>query len=111
VCYNDRDLAPKAGVGLIFELSTAVRGHHLAVSTPTEGGWGAQVYVGDAAADTLAAWGHPVDRGTDLPAGEHDFNLGDGQERYVLLWIDELGSSTPPCTRPYQLKIGTIAVT
>jgi hypothetical protein len=111
VCYSDRDLAPKPGVGLVLELSASARGHTLVVSSPTTGGWGADVYVSNAAHDTLAAWGKPVTKQRDVAPGSARFELGDTDGRYVLLFIRELGASTPPCQRPWQLRIGEISVT
>src|SRR4051812_13328663 len=41
VCYTDRNLAPKPGVGLVFQLSASAARHTLVVSSPTVGGWNA----------------------------------------------------------------------
>ena len=57
VCYSDRNLAPKPGVGLVLELSSSVQGHRLLVTSPTTGGWGADVYVSDTTHPTLDDWG------------------------------------------------------
>jgi serine/threonine-protein kinase len=110
VCYSDRNMAPKPGVGLVLELSASIRGHTLVVSSPTTGGWGADVYLSGAVHDTLADWGVPVTTVRDAPAGETRFDLGNADGRYVLLNIRELGTSTPPCKRPWQLRIAEISV-
>ncbi len=110
VCYSDRDLAPKPGVGLVLELSGSAQGHTLVVSSPTEGGWGADVYVSSAIHDTLDEWGRPVTTVRDAPAGSSRFQLGDTDGRYVLLFIRELGASTPPCQRPWQLRISEVSL-
>jgi len=110
VCYSDRDMAPKPGVGLVLVLSASTRGHTLVVSSPTTGGWGADVYVSDANHDTLADWGRPVTTMRDAAAGETRFALGDTDGRYVLLFIRELGASTPPCQRPWQLRIAELSI-
>ena len=110
VCYNDRDLAPKPGVGLILELSGAARGHTLVVDSPTEGGWGAQVYVARSRGEALADWGRPVVARTDLAPGQTVFPLGDGDGRYVLLFINQLGHSVPPCSRRWEAQISEVAI-
>jgi eukaryotic-like serine/threonine-protein kinase len=111
VCYSDRDMAPKPGVGLVLELSATARGHTLVVSSPTTGGWGADVYVSGTTHDTLAEWGMPVSTVRDTPAGPTRFQLGDTDGRYVLLFIRQLGASTPPCQRPWQLRIAEVSIT
>ena len=111
VCYSDRDMAPKPGVGLVLGLSASTRGHTLVVSSPTTGGWGADVYVSDATHDSLADWGRPVTTVRDAPAGATRLDLGSTDGRYVLLFIRELGNSSPPCQRPWQLRIAELSVT
>jgi hypothetical protein len=111
VCYSDRNLAPKPGVGLVFELTAPAAGHSLVVTSPTVGGWNADVYVSDATHPTLADWGTPVASTHDAAAGVTRFALGDASGRYVLLFVTSLGQSVPPCQRPWQLQISEIAVT
>jgi len=111
VCYSDRNLAPKPGVGLVLQLSAPANGHTLVVSSPTAGGWNADVYVSDATHPSLDGWGTPVTSTHDAPAGDTRFALGNASGRYVLLFITSLGQSTPPCQRPWQLQISEIAVT
>jgi len=110
VCYSDRDMAPKPGVGLVLGLSASTRGHTLVVSSPTSGGWGADVYVSDRTHDTLVDWGRPVTAVRDAPAGVTRLDLGSTDGRYVLLFIRELGTSSPPCQRPWQLRIAELSV-
>ena len=111
VCYSDRDMAPKPGVGLVLGLSASTRGHTLVVSSPTTGGWGADVYVSNTTHDALADWGQPVTTARDAPAGLTRLDLGDTDGRYVLLFIRELGNSVPPCVRPWQLRIAELSIT
>jgi eukaryotic-like serine/threonine-protein kinase len=110
VCYSDRNLAPKPGVGVVLELSAPAEGHKLVVTSPTTGGWGAEVYVSDLTHDTLSAWGAPVTSTHDAPAGQTTFDLGHAPGRYVLLFITELGDSVAPCQRPWQVRIAEVAV-
>jgi hypothetical protein len=111
VCYSDRDMAPKPGVGLVLGLSASTRGHALVASSPTTGGWGADVYVSNTTHDALSDWGRPVATVRDAPAGQTRLDLGDTDGRYVLLFVRELGNSTPPCQRPWQLRISELSIT
>ncbi len=110
VCYSNRNLAPKPGVGLVLELSSTVQGHKLVVTSPTTGGWGADVYVSDTPHDTLAGWGTPVASQRDAPAGATSFDLSTATGRYVLVFITELGDSVAPCQRPWQVRVGEITL-
>jgi hypothetical protein len=110
VCYTDRNLAPKPGVGLVLELSTSVQGHRLLVTSPTTGGWGADVYVSDTTHPTLDGWGAPVTSLRDVSPGTTTFDVSTGNGRYVLFFITELGDSVPPCQRPWQVRIGEISL-
>jgi len=111
VCYSDRNLAPKPGVGLVLQLSTPTSGHSLVVSSPTTGGWSAQVYVSDSTHDALSDWGTPVASTDNAPEGDTRLTLGTTAGRYVLLFVTSLGQSAPPCQRPWQLRISEVAVT
>jgi serine/threonine-protein kinase len=111
VCYTDRNLAPKPGVGIVLELSSSVHGHGLAVTSPTTGGWSADVYVSDTPHPTLDAWGPPVVSQGNISPGQTTFDMSAADGRYVLLFITELGDSVPPCQRPWQVRIGEISVT
>jgi serine/threonine-protein kinase len=111
VCYSDRNLAPKPGVGLVFQLSAPANGHTLVVTSPTTGGWTADVYISDATHATLDGWGAPVASAHDAAAGQTRFELGAATGHYVLLFVTSLGQSVAPCQRPWQLQISEIAVT
>jgi serine/threonine-protein kinase len=54
LCYDSPTMAPKAGVGVVLELSADVAGHLLRL-TSEKGGWDASVYVADHPSDTLKA--------------------------------------------------------
>jgi hypothetical protein len=111
VCYSNRNLAPKPGVGLVFQLSAPANGHNLVVTSPSAGGWSASVYVSDSAHANLDDWGPAVASTKDAGAGETRFQLGAASGHYVLLFITSLGQSVAPCQRPWQLQISEIAVT
>ena len=84
--YRQRSLAFKGGVGLVFQLSKPAT--RLVVESSTSG-WGAQVFVADAAHDNFAAWGQPVTGQADI-AGTTSFAL-ETSGRYVLLLITDVG--------------------
>jgi tRNA A-37 threonylcarbamoyl transferase component Bud32 len=111
VCYSNRNLAPKPGVGLVFQLSAPASGHNLVVTSPTAGGWSASVYVSDSAHANLDDWGQVVASTQDAAAGETRFQLGAASGHYVMLFITSLGQSVAPCQRPWQLQVSEIAVT
>jgi eukaryotic-like serine/threonine-protein kinase len=108
LCYDERTLAPKKGVGIIFRLTEAADGRALSILSDTAD-WDASVYVAGTKADTLRAWGTPVAIGQSIPAGRADFPLrGDGT--FVMLWITKLGSSAE-CQRPFQVRIADAQIT
>jgi eukaryotic-like serine/threonine-protein kinase len=111
VCYGSATMAPKVGVGLIFELSEVAAGHHLAVDSLTDG-WSGAVFVADRPASTLDGWGPPVQRQTNLAEGTTSFDLGGGNGRYVMLFIERAAKS-PGCKGrfPYQARIAEISLT
>ncbi|MBI2168467.1 MAG: serine/threonine protein kinase [Actinobacteria bacterium] len=81
----------KPGVGLRIDLAAESALSELTVIAQGAP-WDAEVYVGDAAAATLDAWGEPVARGTGL--GERaTFDLHGTAGRSVLLWITHLPAS------------------
>ena len=110
VCYSDRNLAPKPGVGLVVELSSPANGRSLVVTSPTTGGWTADVYVSDTPHDSLQGWGTPVTSAADIQPGQTRLSLGSSSGRYVLLFVRDLGNSVPPCQRPWQVQIAELAV-
>ena len=108
LCYDERTLAPKKGVGIIFRLTEKADGRALSILSDSTD-WDATVYVAASKADTLKGWGTPVAIGKAIPAGRADFPLrGDGS--FVLLWISKLGPSNA-CQRPYQVRIADAQIT
>ena len=108
VCYRRANMAPKQGVGLVFQLSAPAKGHTLLLTTPTRG-FSASVYVASSVGTRLQDWGKPTDKGSDLGPGDVRFDLGDNAGRYVLLWFTVLGQ--PGCSAmPYQLRLAEVAV-
>jgi eukaryotic-like serine/threonine-protein kinase len=108
VCYDNAQLLPKRGVGLIFELRDPAAGHNLEVVSKTNG-WTATVFVSAVPGDTLASWGPPVSVGRDIPAGVASFPLGSSSNRYVLVWFTNLGRSDT-CTLPFQMRVSEVRV-
>jgi hypothetical protein len=108
VCYRRANMAPKQGVGLVFQLSAPAKGHKLMLTTPTRG-FAAAVYVAQSVGTRLSDWGKPSDKGTDLGPGDVQLDLGDSSGRFVLLWFTALGQ--PGCNAmPYQLRLAEVAV-
>jgi serine/threonine-protein kinase len=108
VCYKQSTMAPKKGVGLVFQLTAPARGHTLVIDSPNEA-WAASVYVAESFGARLRDWGQPVTQRRKITSGEAHFELGGLEARYVLLWITDLGE--PTCTAlPYQLRVGEVTV-
>ncbi len=102
--YASRDFGGgKAGVGLVVTLDRSTRLDQLHVSSPTQG-WAGQVYVADAAADSLDGWGTPVAGATGI-GGDVVFDLHGTTGRAVLLWITSLGDA------PYRAQIDELSIT
>ena len=108
VCYDNNQLLPKKGVGLVFELRDPTSGHNLEIVSKTNG-WAATVYVSAVPGDALASWGAPVSVGKDIPAGVAGFPLGSSSSRYVLVWFTHLGRSDL-CTLPFQMRVSEVRV-
>ena len=108
VCYRRANMAPKQGVGLVFQLSAPSKGHTLLLTTPSRG-FSASVYVASSVGARLQDWGKPTDKGSDLGPGDVRLDLGDSGGRFVLLWFTVLGQ--PGCNAmPYQLRLAEVAV-
>jgi len=112
VCYYEANFAPKAGIGLVLELSTSAAGRGMVVTTPMAG-WSGAVRVASAPATTLAGWGAPVATVEDAPAGPVTFDLPPSSTgRYVLLLVTKGPKGGPSCRKaPYQARIGEIRFT
>ncbi len=108
VCYRQATMAPKQGLGLVFELAAPAKGHSIVVTTPTAG-WAASVYVAREVGGRLRDWGPAVAEGRTLGPGDVELTLGDQNGRYVLVWFTNLGQ--PSCSAlPFQLRVGEVAV-
>ena len=108
VCYKQPKMAPKQGVGLVFQLSAPAKGHVMVISSRSQG-WAASVYVADSVGPRLSDWGKPASSGHDLGPGDVRLDLGDNDGRFVLLWFTTLGQ--PGCSgHPYQVRVSEVAV-
>ena len=108
VCYRRANMAPKQGVGLVFQLSAPAKGHTLVLTSPSKG-FSAAVYVASAVGARLPDWGKPVDTGANLGPGDVRLDLGQSTGRYVLVWFTVLGQ--PGCSAmPYQLRVAEVSV-
>ena len=109
VCYESKYLYPKEGVGLVLGLSGPVAGQELRVQWPT-GPWRATVYTADNPGADVRSWGQPVARRGSEQPGEARFALGNGNGRYVLLWLTQLARSDACSANPYRGAISGLAV-
>ena len=103
--YRQRDVGGlKRGVGLVLDLGTTPTVTAVRVQTP-DAGWSAEVYNADGVPATLAGWGAPVARGTDL-GSDATFQAAPARRaRYVLLWITNL-----PPQQPFRLRVAEVTV-
>jgi eukaryotic-like serine/threonine-protein kinase len=92
----------KSGVGLIVELDDDADLGALEVDTPSEG-WQAEVYVADAAADSLEGWGDPAATVDDGGSGTVRINL-DRSGRAVLLWFTRAGDDRQVVVQEVRLE-------
>ncbi len=81
----------KPGVGVVLQLSGAVKLEELRVTSP-RGGWAAEVLVAATPQATRQAWGEPVATKKGIAAGTTTFDLGGRTAGAVLLWITDLGA-------------------
>lgn len=106
--YADANLAPKEGVGLIFDLGSV---HDLASIKvqSTLPGWQAEIRTADGLAETADGFR----RVTTFTAGtEEDVRLPQGtRARYVLLWIVELVEDRGGSNLPYRAEVAEVAFT
>jgi len=101
VCYSNRYMGGKGGVGVVMQLSKASRGTlDVALSSIP---WAASVYAADAIPTTLAEWGGAVDQSYSTEKPSVSFDLGPRAHQYVLVLLTELGPDTG-CTKakPYR---------
>jgi serine/threonine-protein kinase len=91
--YNNRNLAPKDGVGIVVELSEPADLGELAVTSSTTG-WSAEIYAADARRDSLDAWGDAITTAEGI-GGNATFDLDGTKAGAVLIWITDLGDAPP----------------
>jgi eukaryotic-like serine/threonine-protein kinase len=108
VCYDNDQMRPKIGVGLVFELVNPSAGNDIEVFSKTNG-WAATVYVAANVGTALSDWGEPVSVGSAIPAGSASFSLGNNPGRYVLVWFTHLGRSNT-CRLPFQMRVSEVRV-
>jgi len=104
--YNQRNFGTKPGAGLVIELTERAAVDELVVVSPTEG-WGAQVFAADAPPADLDGWGDPVAAAAGVD-GDHRFDLGGTQARYLLVWFRDLGE--PDDDGRHRMVVGELSV-
>ncbi|HET9061501.1 MAG TPA: hypothetical protein VFN61_16410, partial [Acidimicrobiales bacterium] len=87
--YRGPDFGHYGGLGIVFQMSGDPVVHSVRVTTATSG-WSAEVFAGPSDASTVAAWGAPLARQSDI-AGSTTFSLGAKKAEWVLLWMLDPG--------------------
>jgi hypothetical protein len=87
--YNNRNLAPKPGVGLVVEMAEPTTLRDVTLTSSTQD-WAVEIYVADSPSDSLDGWGDPV-ASADNIAGDAMLDLGGAEGEAVLIWITDLG--------------------
>ncbi|MPY93529.1 MAG: protein kinase [Acidimicrobiia bacterium] len=89
--YDDAEPFPlfKPGVGVVLEIDEAADLRELRVQAPASG-WGAEVYVADAAADALEGWGDEPAATFTADRAAVTVDLGGRHGAAVLVWINSL---------------------
>jgi serine/threonine-protein kinase len=105
--YNNRNLAPKDGVGLVVELAEPADLGELALTSSTQD-WSASIYVADAPAGSLDGWGEPVATSSGI-GGDASFDLDGATGGAVLIWITDLGER-PPGDDKFRANIAGISL-
>jgi eukaryotic-like serine/threonine-protein kinase len=95
--YNSRTFGIKRGVGLYVDIGDVAELGQLEVTSPTNA-WSATVHVAPAVGGSLEDWGPAVATRSGIASGDSSFDLEGAEGRYVLLWIVDLGDSTPART-------------
>jgi serine/threonine-protein kinase len=107
--YNDAAIKIKPGVGIYVTLAQAAKLKTLKVTSLTSG-WSVQIFVADSPKTDLASWGDPVVQQDNLGADTTTFDLGGHQGAAVLIWITNIGTSTPDDAGRFHTRIAEISV-
>ncbi|HEX9711318.1 MAG TPA: protein kinase [Actinomycetota bacterium] len=103
--YAERDLAPKDGVGLIFDLGEARDLASITVQS-TLPGWKAEIRIADEPGDDEEAFRRIT---TFTSGSEEEVRLPQGTTtRYVLLWIVELVEDRGGTDLPYRAEVAEV---
>jgi serine/threonine-protein kinase len=108
VCYADRYLGSKQGVGVVVELDRAATGQvQLDLASAP---WQVRLYAADEVPADLAGWGDYL--ASDFAAEPRSATLQfDRPSQFLLVWLAELGRS-PACSsdNPYRGEISRLDV-
>lgn len=91
--YNNRNLAPKDGVGLVVELGQPTALDEVTLSSSTQD-WAVEVFVADSPSESLGGWGDPVATADGID-GDAVLDLDGATGASVLIWITDLGNGPP----------------
>jgi eukaryotic-like serine/threonine-protein kinase len=106
--YNDAAIKIKQGVGIFVTLAQPAKLKTLKITSLTSG-WSVQIYVADSPKSDLASWGQPVATKDGINAGTETFDLGGHQGAAILVWITNVGTSTPDDAGRFHTRIAEIS--
>ncbi|MEZ5215211.1 MAG: hypothetical protein R2715_01150 [Ilumatobacteraceae bacterium] len=110
VCYSNKYMGGKAGVGLVVELSSAATGSmDLTFGAKP---WAVQIYAADSIPASVAEWGAPVDKRFSTEKLSATFDLGAVPHTHILILLTELAPD-PGCSAnvPFRGRISEISIT
>jgi hypothetical protein len=107
--YNDPAIKIKPGVGLYVTLAQPVALKTLKITSATSG-WSVQIFVADGPKGDLTSWGDPVAQQDGVDAGTVTLDLGGHTGAAVLIWITNVGTSTPDDVGRFHTRIAEISV-
>lgn len=87
--YKGPDFGGYGGLGIVFGMSGTPTVHSMQVTAPMRG-WSAEVFTGMSDPTTVAGWGKPVARQTNIQSST-TFSLGARKAKWVLLWMLDPG--------------------
>ena len=103
--YTNRNFGNlKHGVGVSLKLARSTKLRTLVINSPSRN-WKAEIYVAAQPATDLAGWGRVVSGPITVTAPITNVDLHGTTGGFVLLWITDLGDSTPPMVSIGELSL------
>ena len=107
--YNDPAIKIKPGVGLSLTLAQSAKLKTLKITSLTTG-WSVQIFVANSPKSDLTSWGDPVAQKDGIAEGTLTLDLGGHQGAAVLIWITNIGTSTPDDAGRFHTRIAEVSV-